>query len=73
MTFFSKTTPMTYAIEQTMEANRGVRFIHLKFEKAGEGGEAGDPQAGGKGARGAHELVLLEGNRSYFREVTDLL
>ena len=38
MTYFSKTTPMTYAIEQTREANRGVRFIHLKYE-AGEGGE----------------------------------
>lgn len=39
MTYFSKTTPMTYAIEQTREANRGVRFIHLKYEKAGGGGE----------------------------------
>jgi len=39
MTFFSKTTPMTYAIEQTRDANRGVLFIHLKFEPAGEGRE----------------------------------
>ncbi len=30
--FFEKTTATAYAIEQTMEANRGLRFIHLKCE-----------------------------------------
>ena len=39
ITLFDKTIPMAYAIEQTMEANRGVRFIHLKFEPAGAGVE----------------------------------
>jgi Uma2 family endonuclease len=37
ITIFDNTVQEAYAIEQTIEANRGVRFIHLKFEPASAG------------------------------------
>lgn len=37
LTQLDKTVTPAYAIEQTMEANRSLRFIHLKCEPAGEG------------------------------------
>ena len=36
---FDKSIGTAYAIEQTIEANRGLRFIHLKYEPAGTGVE----------------------------------
>jgi len=39
ITIFDNTVQEAYAIEQTREANRGVRFIHLKYEKAVGGGD----------------------------------
>ena len=36
---FDKSIGTAYAIEQTIEANRGLRFIHLKCEPAGTGVE----------------------------------
>ena len=37
--FWDKSIPTAYALDQTIEANRGLRFIHLKYEPAGTGVE----------------------------------
>lgn len=37
VSLLDKSVTPVYAIEQTIEANRGVRFIHLKFEPASAG------------------------------------
>lgn len=39
LTQLDKTVTTAYAIEQTIEANRSLRFIHLKCDPAGEGVE----------------------------------
>jgi hypothetical protein len=39
LTLFNKTVQTAYAIEQTVEANQSLRFIHLKCEPAGNGVE----------------------------------
>ncbi|MEN6308953.1 MAG: hypothetical protein ABFD91_14485 [Anaerohalosphaeraceae bacterium] len=39
LTLLDKTVTPAYAIEQTIEANRSLRFIHLKCDPAGEGVE----------------------------------
>jgi hypothetical protein len=39
ITYLGRLTSTAYAIEQTVEANRGLRFIHLKYEPAGNGVE----------------------------------
>lgn len=39
LTLFDKTVQIAYAIEQTIEANQSLRFIHLKCEPAGNGVE----------------------------------
>jgi hypothetical protein len=38
-TLLDKSVTTTYAIEQTIKANRGLHFIHLKYEPAGTGVE----------------------------------
>ena len=35
ITFFEKTTSTAYAIEQTIEANRGMRYLHTKYFQDG--------------------------------------
>ena len=40
-TLFQQTAGVAYALEQTLEANLGLRYIHIRVEPAGEGfGEA---------------------------------
>ncbi len=39
---FDQSVPTAYAIEQTVEASRNLRFIHLKNESAGTGGKGVD-------------------------------
>jgi hypothetical protein len=39
ITYLGELTSPAYAIEQTIKANRGLRFIHLKCEPAGNGVE----------------------------------
>jgi len=37
ITFLGPTAPVAYALEQTLEANAGLRYIHIRIEPAGKG------------------------------------
>lgn len=37
ITFLGHTPPVAYALEQTLEANAGLRYIHVRIEPAGHG------------------------------------
>lgn len=37
ITFLGPTAPAAYALEQTLEANQALRYIHIRIEPAGEG------------------------------------